>query len=133
MRTWRLATREDEPAIVALLIEQEKKIGYALDYPDLFDRPVLRAEVCEEDGKIIGCVYFEANVEVVTIAVDKEFSKEVVQEAPRWAELFRGLGFRIARAFVPKRFGKAMSRFIKRTWARNLDDELSHFMFDLRG
>lgn len=131
--TWRLATKADEPEIMTLLLKQSEKIGYTLDYPDMWEKPILRCEVAEQDGKIVGAMYFEAVVECVTIATDGSFTKEVMKQAPRWGAMFKALGFRVARAFVPVKFKKAMSRYIKRTWAVNLDDELSHFFFDLRG
>lgn len=130
--TWRLAKEDDLPAILDLLWKQGKRIGYEQDCPNFFDRPILRTEVCEMDGEIVGIAYFEANVEVVLVSTDRRFTKAVMERAPFWGGLFQSLGFRIARAFVPIRFKNAMARLLKKTWAVNLDDELSHFFFDLR-
>ena len=64
--TWRLATADDLGSINRLKNVSERFLGQPQRNPSLFRMPVLLALVAEnEQGKIVDCIYLEAQVELV--------------------------------------------------------------------
>ena len=64
--TWRLAVPSDLPAIRRLKNVSERFLGMPQRNPALFSMPVLLTLVAEnERGKLVDCLYLEAQVELV--------------------------------------------------------------------
>lgn len=76
--TWRLATADDLGSINRLKNVSERFLGQPQRNPSLFRMPVLLALVAEnERGKIVDCLYLEAQVELVKLACTAESLTEL--------------------------------------------------------
>lgn len=135
---WRNYRPEDREQVLAHHAEQERMVGRKMDLPDLWERPVLRAIVFEEDGVISNYVFLEATAEVCAGGM---------KALPRWqwdaAEelLLQTLGkyeIRMVRAFVPsalveqkevlgKKKDSPIARMLKRMNFLRQDDSFAQF------
>ena len=99
---WRRYTPADEPAVLALKLEQDKLLGQPMDLTDLTKHPVLIAEVGEINGKIIGVHTLEAIPEYCVFSRDPRFTAAAIERAGVVCDVLREHGFRFTKCFVPE-------------------------------
>ena len=93
--TWRLATPVDLPAIRRLRNVSERFFGQPQRDPSLFAMPVLLTFVAEnERGKIVDCVYVEAQCELVKMACSPESLTELAGLEEDLSKWLRSIGIR---------------------------------------
>jgi hypothetical protein len=98
---WSLYQPEDWAWVLAMHVTQEATLGRQMDLPDLNERPIISAYVGRRNGKIVACVFGEAELEVCALG-SAPLSKKDIQDVS--ARMIRDAQFyylRIARAFVP--------------------------------
>lgn len=126
--TWRLATLEDVPAIIALWMTTDKLLG-PQDKPHLFAFPVLLTLVAvDEDGKIMDAVYFEGEVSVTKIGASKdgfEAFAPVVEDARNW---LKAIGFRLARITIPAELQAVMAPTLRSYGFVNTCSKFAHWV-----
>lgn len=79
----------------------EKRVGQALDLPNLDQRPVIATVVGETDGVVTHGLFLEAEVEVCAIGANPLPAKELKGAVDLLMPVLRHYQIRIARAFVP--------------------------------
>ena len=125
---WRAAEPQDLPAIRRLQNVAERFMHHPQRRPSLFDLPVLLALVAEnEHGKIVDCLYIEAQVEVVKMscsATGLEESDKLQDDLAPW---LRSLGFRTALATTPPELKEQMTPGLLRSGFRCLDKAFSYW------
>jgi hypothetical protein len=104
MRTvkWEYATEEDMPALDALHILMQKRIGKKLDRPALMAEPVIGTVVAKVDGVIIQGLYAEAEIEVCACGPGVLSAKEMAEGAAMLEKIAHQFNIRIVRSFVPQ-------------------------------
>ena len=111
--TWRLAVPDDLPRIRRLRNISERFLGMPQRDTRLFSMPVLLTLVAEnERGKIVDCIYMEAQVEVVKIGCDAgafEESGALNEDLGRW---LRSIGIRTVLVTTTERTEKRMTSFL---------------------
>lgn len=131
--SYRNATPEDWPAIMAFHIEQQQKQQSDFELPYLFTKQfpvVLVGE--DEDGKLRNCFYCEAVAELRFVGCDPRATAFSQREADGLCYLLRLMGFRWLETYVPRRLAKMIGKPLKRAKFQCVDSELSHFTRDLR-
>ena len=129
---WRLAKPEDQPAIDRIKIASQMVLHEIQKSPDLFARPVLIALVAEDaEGKIVDCLYVEAQVEVVKMGCSEDSLTETAGlEADLYSWLY-GLGFKTATIRTRKSLKEKMRVVLEYLGFRCEDDDFSHWTRDL--
>ena len=93
--TWRPATPQDLPAIRRLINISERFLHQPQRNPALFSMPVLLTLVAEnERGKIVDCLYAEAQVELVKMACSPESLIELPLLEEDLSTWLRSIGIR---------------------------------------
>ena len=93
--TWRLATADDLGSINRLKNVSERFLGQPQRNPSLFRMPVLLALVAEnEQGKIVDCIYLEAQVELVKLACTADSLTELAGLEEDLSKWLRSIGIR---------------------------------------
>ena len=93
--TWRLAQPVDLPAIRRLRNVSERFMGMPQRDMPLFNMPVLLTLVAEnERGKIVDCLYLEAQVELVKMACTAESLTELAGLKEDLSVWLRSIGIR---------------------------------------
>jgi hypothetical protein len=93
--TWRLATPVDLPAIRRLRTISERFLGQPQRNAPLFSMPVLLTLVAEnERGKIVDCVFLEAQVEIAKMACTAESLTELGGLEEDLSKWLRTIGIR---------------------------------------
>jgi hypothetical protein len=133
--------REDGSAndkfdVRALHKQTEEAIGRRMDFPPLTDHPVLRAEVAERDGKIVGGFYLESCPEVCFFGRDAEVTLSSMHHARETFLKLKEHGFRIVRLEVPRAISdderQMIRRALKAVGFRETDSENEHYILDMR-
>lgn len=130
--TWRVAVREDQPAIDKLREASERLLNEKQKTPDLFNRPVLLTLVAEDrQGNLVEALYLEVQVEVIKIGCS---SVALVETAGLEANLYawlRGLGFKTATIRTRKSLKEKMSTVLEFLGFRCEDETFSRWTRDL--
>jgi hypothetical protein len=93
--SWRLAGTDDLPAIRKLMNATQRLTGEVQRNPRLFSMPTLLTLVAQnEDGKIVDCLYVEAQVEIVRMACNPESMEESSKLEPDLVQWLRSIGIR---------------------------------------
>ncbi len=93
--TWRLATPDDLPSIRRLRNISERFMGMPQRDTPLFSMPVLLTLVAEnENGKIVDCLYLEAQVELVKMGCSAESLIELAGLEEDLSGWLRSIGIR---------------------------------------
>lgn len=125
--TWRLATIDDIPEILALWRVTDRLLGKQ-DKPMLFAPPVMLTMVAEDDaGKIVDALYCEAVLDVTKIGCSRagfDGAEAVVEDLRKWAA---HRSFRLARIAIPRRLLGAMEGVLRR-FGFHCADEFSHWV-----
>ena len=98
---WRHFTIEDWPYILAMHIDQELALGRKMDLPNLAERPVVSAYVGRKNGKIVACVFAEAELEICALGASPLAKKDVEEVSKLLIRDAQYYQIRLARAFVP--------------------------------
>lgn len=93
--TWRIATPQDVFRIEELRKHTEKITGEPQLDPNLFAMPTLIALVGQDkEGKVVECVYIEAQVELIKMTCDPGSFKEIAMLEPEFSTYLRSLGIK---------------------------------------
>lgn len=93
--TWRLAVPNDLSAIRRLRNVSERFLQQPQRNPSLFDLPVLLTLVAEnERGKLVDCIYVEAQVEIIKMACTESGAVESAGLEEDLSLWLKSLGFR---------------------------------------
>jgi hypothetical protein len=130
--TWRLARKEDQPAIDRIREASERLLVERQKSPDLFAKPVLLAFVAEDAmGEVVDALYLEAQVEVIKIGCSPT---ALVETAGLESDLYawlRGMGFKTATIKTRKGLKWKMSAVLEYLGFSCEDDNFSHWKRDL--
>jgi len=130
--TWRLAKKEDEPAIENLRVVSERFLGRKQSAPNLFERPILIALVAEDkSGAVVDLVYAEAQVEIVKVACTKQGFKEAWILEKDLRDWLKARGFKKAIIRTTHRLKHAMSDALHWAGFRCYDNILSYWTREL--
>lgn len=124
---WAPYTEEDYLWVVALHVEQECRLGRQMDLPFLDRRPIISAYVGRKHGRIVACVFAEAEIEVCAMATVPLSSADVKEVAEKLTEDAQRYELRIARAFVPKQAPCAIKRILGDAGLIESDDTMMNF------
>lgn len=132
--TLREATPEDMAAIRACHAEIEAQKGEALDLPDVSDPAILGCFVVEEDGKVIGGLYFEKSIRQCHFGTSPKANAVLKQNLPQMLNAAKRAGVRFVHCDVyndlesAETIGKHLEQigYVRR-------DELTDYTVDLRG
>jgi len=92
---WRLAVPADLPSIRRLRNVSERFLGQPQRNPTLFSMPVLLTLVAEnERGRIVDCLYLEAQVELVKLACTAESLGELAGLEEDLSTWLKSIGIR---------------------------------------
>jgi hypothetical protein len=124
---WAPYREEDYPWVLSMHVEQERMLGRGMDLPDLNERPVISAYVGRVDGKIVACVFAEAEIEVCALA-EKALPKADIQNvAALLTKDAQRYQIRLARAFVPTQAPKAVKRILAAAGFTEVDESMTDF------
>ena len=101
MIEWTSFVPEDWAWILAMHIDQEIALGRQMDLPDLNSRPVVSAYVGRRNGKIVACVFGEAELEICALASAPLSRRDIQNVGIRLIRDAQFYQIRLARAFVP--------------------------------
>jgi len=130
--TWRLATKDDLPAMLKIRAVTERFLHQKQKKPPLFYKPVLLTLVAEDRrGKIVDVVYVESQVEVCkmgcTSAGFKEFSG-VAEDLTSW---LREVGFNRAVINAQRQIKEGMTDTLKEAGFSCVDEIFSQWILNL--
>lgn len=130
--TWRLATRDDLPAIEKLRGVSERFLGRIQANPDLFRPPILIALVAEDkEGRIVDLLYVEAQVEIVKMACTNQGFKEAWRLDEDLRGWLKGRGFQKVIIRTTRRLKQAMAATLEWAGFRCHDSIMSYWTRDL--
>ena len=126
--TWRLATPVDLLSIRRLRNVSERFMGMPQRNPTLFSMPVLLTLVAtNERGKIVDCLYLEAQVELVKLACTAESLTELAGLEEDLSTWLKSVGIRTVLATTLAAPGNRMSRALESLGFKCCDRVWSYF------
>ena len=130
--TWRLAQKEDQPAIDRIIEASERVLDEKQKSPALFGRPVLLALVAEDEkGEVVDALYLETTVEVCKVGCS---STALIETAGLESDLYawlRGMGFKTATIRTRKSLKEKMAYVLEFLGFECADEKFSHWTRDL--
>jgi hypothetical protein len=124
---WAPYREEDYLWIVALHVSQERMLGRTMDLPFLDRRPVISAYVGRQDGRIVTCVFMEAEVELSAMSSVPLASADVENVAAMLMRDAQRYQIRIARAFMPVQASPAVKRILTAAGFTESNDTMTDF------
>lgn len=137
--TWRDPRPEDREILLEVQRRQNlvlEKMGieprlYDLTHPENHP-PLVYARVAEKNGQVVGCFYGLINIEIETVADDKEVYQSLPDEIRKMALHFKPQGIETARGFVPRRRARFMEKVLAPFKQIQRQKTLDHFFCDFR-
>ena len=124
---WAPYREEDYLWVVALHVEQERMLGRQMDLPRLNERPVISAYVGRQDGKIVACVFMEAEVELCALASSPLAGADIQNVAALLTQDAQRYQIRIARAFMPVQSPPSVKRILTSIGFTESDETMTDF------
>jgi hypothetical protein len=124
--TWRTATQEDAPALLKIMERQAKDLGYTPWFPPIADPKVEGFFVFEENGAVVGGLYFRHVTEVGLIGAHPGALRAARGAAP---EIRRIMGRRGVDELImfTDRARKSMLRILARCGLKPLEEKFQVF------